>query len=77
MLALKTCSTCNHWFDRHIVLDGVLASQCRLEPVRDRLGPATYKITKGSDKCGQWTALKFKEQYNPFRDEIEKVRDYS
>lgn len=66
-LTHKTCSNCGKWRDSYIQLGDVLAAICNVDAA----------VTKGSDKCSKWSRIKFKSFYNPMKDEISDIRDYS
>jgi len=75
ILTHKCCSNCNWWSEHKTILDDVIAAQCE----RDLLLKADMKqkLTKGSDKCGGWSKIKFMMFCNPMFDEIRKIKDYS
>jgi hypothetical protein len=54
MLTHRTCSNCNHWSDSKSQLDGVRVAACHAQIIRKNLEMPLFKVTKGSDTCGQW-----------------------
>lgn len=75
MLTYRTCSCCNYWGDYKGQLDGVLAAECGKLLVQNKSLGMSRKVTKGGDGCSNWCKVKYKMVYNPYKDEMVRVRD--
>ena len=62
MLTHRTCSNCNNWSEYKSQLDGVMAADCRVQIVREGLEASVFKVTKGSDTCGQWEIVQCNDE---------------
>jgi hypothetical protein len=66
MLTHRTCSNCNNWSLHKSQLDGVMVADCHVQIIRKSLEASLFKVTKGSDTCGQWEKSLSEEYYENF-----------